>query len=414
MRLLYNIGVGFYILGIRLVSLWNRKASLWLAGRKDIFKKIQTEFQPDLPVIWIHAASLGEFEQGRPLIEALKKQYPGNKILLTFFSPSGYEIRKNYELADYVCYLPADTASNATRFIEIIQPKLVIFVKYEFWYHYLNTLKKQHIPTLLVSAIFRPQQIFFRPYGQFFRGILGCFEHIFVQDKNSLELLNKNNIQNVSITGDTRMDRVWQLSQQDKRLPIIATFKGHHDLLICGSTWPADEQFLLPAFQRLKQAYPKLKFIIAPHQIDEGHISQIEDKLPLPHSRYSKAEFADLSKPDVLIIDNIGMLSTLYRYGKYAYIGGGFGTNIHNIQEAFVYGLPVIFGPKHTKFKEAVDLINLGGGFGLQKMDEFEDYFHFLNKKIHYENARQVCLTYTEQHRGATEQVIKHIKTLNI
>lgn len=410
---LYKLSIHLYILAIRLAARWNPKAKKWIDGRKNIFQNIKKEFQPDAPVVWVHAASLGEFEQGRPLIEAIKQQYPTHKIVLTFFSPSGYEIRKNYDAADYVCYLPADTPRNAARFLDLIQPDLAIFIKYEFWFNYLNTLKKRNTPTLLVSAVFRPQQIFFRPYGQFFKQMLFCFEHIFVQDEASLSLLSQNDIQNATIVGDTRMDRVWQLSRQASKIPIVDSFKANNDLLICGSTWPADEALLFPAFQEIKNTPPNLKFILAPHQIDEPHIQQIEANLSLPSIRYSQADAANVQDADVLIIDNIGMLSSLYRYGKYAYIGGGFGSGIHNTQEAFVHGLPVLFGPKYNKFKEAVDLVAQGGAFVIEDSTALKKTLNNLTDNVNYATASQVCLDYVQAHKGATERIMTYIEIMN-
>ncbi len=413
LKSLYNLSIHLYILAIRLAARWNPKAKKWINGRKNIFQNIKKEFQPDAPVVWVHAASLGEFEQGRPLIEAIKKQYPTHKIVLTFFSPSGYEIRKNYDAADYICYLPADTPRNVARFLDLIQPDLAIFIKYEFWFNYLNTLKKRNTPTLLVSAVFRPQQVFFRPYGQFFKRMLFCFEHIFVQDEASFNLLSQNGIQNATVVGDTRMDRVWQLSRQASKIPIVDSFKANNELLICGSTWPADEALLFPTFQEIKTTQPNLKFILAPHQIDEAHIQQIEANLSCSNIRYSQANEANVQGIDVLIIDNIGMLSSLYCYGKYAYIGGGFGSGIHNTQEAFVYGLPVIFGPKYNKFKEAVDLVTQGGAFVIQDSKAFEKTLDSLSDETTYATASQVCLDYVQKHKGATERIMTYIEMVN-
>ena len=422
MTFLYNLVIHCYVLAIRITSLFNPKARKWIRGRRGIFDKLKKQFSEERFAksfyVWVHAASLGEFEQGRPIIEAIKRKYPDTKIILTFFSSSGYEIRKNYKGADIVCYLPADTPRNARQFLDIVQPDLAIFIKYEFWYNYLNTLKLRHTPTLLVSAIFREKQIFFRPYGQFFKRMLTCFEHIFVQDDFSLKLLEKNNITHASIAGDTRMDRVYQLSRNPKQFPLVAAFKGENDLLICGSTWREDEVWLLdflnktphPVETRLIASLLR-KTIIAPHDISESHIQFIINNLTLKTVRYSQANLENIHDAQVLIIDNIGMLSSIYQYGKWAYIGGGFGASIHNTQEAFVYGLPVIFGPKYHKFKEAVDLLEQGGGFAIHSGEEFEAVFEKLQNEAAYDTASQVCLKYVERNKGASQKIMTYIAT---
>ncbi len=425
MNLLYNFAIHCYVLAIRIVSLFNPKARKWIHGRRGIFEKLNTQMNilrtGSSRYVWIHAASLGEFEQGRPIIEAIKQKYPDTKIILTFFSPSGYEIRKNYEGADIVCYLPADTPRNARRFLDIIQPDLAIFIKYEFWYNYLTTLKLRHTPTLLVSAIFREKQIFFRPYGQFFKRMLTCFEHIFVQDDFSLKLLEKSKIAHASIAGDTRMDRVYQLSQNPKQFPLIEAFKGENDLLICGSTWREDEVWLLDFLNKTEHpvetrliASLRHKTIIAPHDVSESHIQYILANLEVKTVRYSQANLETIDDAQVLIIDNIGMLSSIYQYGKWAYIGGGFGASIHNTQEAFVYGLPVIFGPQYHKFKEAVDLVAQGGGFTVHSGAEFETVFQKLQDENTYNTASQICLAYVERNKDATEKIMSYIENMFI
>jgi len=408
MNILYHFAIHCYVFVIRIASLFNPKARKWIRGRRGIFEELETQFDVlragSSRYVWVHAASLGEFEQGRPIIEAIKRKYPDTKILLTFFSPSGYEIRKDYKGADWVFYLPADTPRNARRFIDIVQPDLVIFIKYEFWHNYLNTLKLRNVPTFLISAIFREKQIFFRPYGQFFKRMLMCFKHIFVQDEFSLDLLKKNTVTHASVAGDTRMDSVYQLSRNPKQFPLIEAFKGENDLLICGSTWREDEVWLLDFLNQ-----KNVKSIIAPHDISESHIRYILSNLKVKTARYSQANLETINEAKVLIIDNIGMLSSIYQYGKWAYIGGGFGTSIHNTQEAFVYGLPVIFGPKYHKFKEAVDLLTEGGGFVVHSGAEFEVTFGELQDETTYQKASEVCLNYVEQNKGATAKVMSHI-----
>jgi len=408
MTFLYNLAIHAYVLAIRIASFFNPKARKWIRGRRGIFEELETQFDVlragSSRYVWVHAASLGEFEQGRPIIEAIKRKYPDTKILLTFFSPSGYEIRKDYKGADWVFYLPADTPRNACRFLDIVQPDLVIFIKYEFWHNYLNILKLRNVPTFLISAIFREKQIFFRPYGQFFKRMLTCFQHIFVQDEFSLDLLKKNTVTHASVAGDTRMDRVYQLSRHPKQFPLIEAFKGENDLLICGSTWREDEVWLLDFLNQ-----KNVKSIIAPHDISESHIRYILSNLKGKAVRYSQANLETINEAKVLIIDNIGILSSIYQYGKWAYIGGGFGASIHNTQEAFVYGLPVIFGPKYHKFKEAVDLLAQGGGFVVHSGADFEVIFEKLQDETTYQKASEVCLNYVEQNKGATAKVMSHI-----
>jgi len=424
MTFLYHLAIHCYVLAIRIAAIFNPKARQWIRGRRGIFDELKRTFAGERLAnsrcVWVHAASLGEFEQGRPIIEQIKQKYPDTKIILTFFSPSGYEIRKDYEGADFVLYLPADTPRNARRFLDIVQPDLAIFIKYEFWYNYLNTLKLRHTPTLLVSAIFREKQIFFRPYGQFFKRMLTCFEHIFVQDDFSLKLLEKNDITHASVAGDTRMDSVYQRSRNPKQFPLIEAFKGENDLLVCGSTWREDEVWLLdflnttpsrPVETRLIASLPDgiWKTIIAPHDISESHIQYILSNLKIKAVRYSQANLETIQEAEVLIIDNIGMLSSIYQYGKWAYIGGGFGASIHNTQEAFVYGLPVVFGPKYHKFKEAVDLLAEGGGFVVHSRAEFGTVFEKLQDENTYKTASKICLDYVNQNKGATAKIMSYI-----
>jgi len=442
MTFLYHLAIHCYVLAIRIAAIFNPKARQWIRGRRGIFneliQKLSGERLANSRCVWVHAASLGEFEQGRPIIEQIKQKYPDTKIILTFFSPSGYEIRKDYGGADFVFYLPADTPRNARRFLDIVQPDLAIFIKYEFWYNYLNTLKLRHTPTLLVSAIFREKQIFFRPYGQFFKRMLTCFEHVFVQDNFSLELLQKNNLTHASVAGDTRMDSVYQLSQNPKQFPLIEAFKGENDLLVCGSTWREDEVWLLDFLNKTQSSPPPTakggdfslrerlsaslspplegaggrtvqKTIIAPHDISESHIQYILSNLKIKAVRYSQANLETIQEAEVLIIDNIGMLSSIYQYGKWAYIGGGFGASIHNTQEAFVYGLPVVFGPKYHKFKEAVDLLAEGGGFVVHSRAEFGTVFEKLQDENTYKTASKICLDYVNQNKGATAKIMSYI-----
>ena len=368
MNILYNFGIYTYKQLVNIASFRNLKARKMKQGHKEIFHYLAQNADPEGGYIWIHASSLGEFEQGRPIIEAIKAHYPEQKIAITFFSPSGYEVRKNYSKADLICYLPFDLPNNVNRFLNILKPKQAIFIKYEFWGNYLNALAKRNIPTYIISAIFRPSQIFFRPYGGYFRKILQNFEHLYVQDENSKKLLKDIGITKVSVTGDTRFDRVLEIRSQAKELPLIEQFSKEKFTLIAGSSWPKDEEIFIDYFNR----HPEMKLIIAPHEIHEEHIQFILSRLNRTTIRYTQADEKNIQKADCIIIDCFGLLSSIYRYGQVAYVGGGFGAGIHNVPEAAVYSIPVIFGPNHKKFKEAKELIIAGGGFSISKSEDFK------------------------------------------
>jgi len=407
-RLLYDLGIQFYLLAIRLTIPFREKARLWWQGRQNWQTDLRQAFAENDRPIWIHCASLGEFEQGRPLIEQLKSQFPDSKILLTFFSPSGYEIRKNYEFADHVCYLPPDTRQNAQQFLKIINPQLAIFVKYEFWYHFLSQLSKRQTPTLLISAIFHPKQPFFQWYGGFFRQMLPFFSRIFVQNEASAKLLQQIDIQHFEVAGDTRIDRVLAIAKKAEQFPKIETFAGQSPILIAGSSWPPDEAILADFIQ--KNPDSDWKFIIVPHDISEKHIRQIEALLV--HSktaRYTQTK-VDLATAKILIVDTIGMLSALYQYGKIAYIGGGFGAGIHNTLEPIAFGLPVLFGPKYEKFEEAVQLVQRGGAFVVQDAADFAQHFQKLKDSERHKKAAAVAKNYVAENQGATEKAMKFIK----
>ncbi len=405
MTFLYSTGVFLYAFLIRIASLFNPKARQWIAGRKGLKAKIESDFSnpPPTPLVWVHVASLGEFEQGRTLIEALKKQ-SSCRILLTFFSPSGYEIRKNYAFADYIYYLPLDSKKNAKWFLDATQPDFAIFVKYEFWHYYLTALKDRNIPAYLISAIFRDKQIFFKWYGAFYRKLLTTFTTIFVQDQHSVSLLSSIDIQNTIVAGDTRIDRVAQLSENPQDFPEISKFIGTNSTLVAGSTWPADEDLLLAQMQN--PAFDSFKFIIAPHETSEEHIQALCKKLPTnTYIRYSELS-TTTNEQRILIIDTIGILSSLYQYAYIAYIGGGFGAGIHNILEPATYGIPILFGPKHQKFKEAVDLVSTGGAFVIQNKQELTDKLLFLSEKNKQEKAGTVSQNYILHHRGSTDKIL--------
>lgn len=409
MLLLYDLGIQFYLLAIRLAAFFNKKARLWWNGRENWYEKMRMAIPADAHPVWIHCASLGEFEQGRPVIESLKQQHPDVKILLTFFSPSGYEIRKNYAQADYVFYLPADTARNARKFLHAVQPRLAIFVKYEFWYHYLHQLSKRNITTYLISAIFHPKQPFFNWYGRFFRRMLPFFTKIFVQNEASAKLLRQIDVHHFEIAGDTRIDRVVEIAKQAKTFPIIEQFVGNQPVLTAGSSWPPDEAILLEFInQNTNNGW---KYIFAPHDISESHILQIVQRF---HATVSVVRFSQatdsVENAQVLIIDNIGMLSSLYRYGKIAYIGGGFGAGIHNTLEPIAFGLPVLFGPKYEKFEEAVQLVRNGGAFVVKNTNDFSEIFLHLNTEAAYQKASQAARNYVIENQGATERIIQEAK----
>ncbi|MCW3072555.1 MAG: 3-deoxy-D-manno-octulosonic acid transferase [Bacteroidetes bacterium] len=409
MRLLYNISIHVYKILITAASSLNPKAKLWLDGRKNIFEKLASSISatcsPGSKLAWFHCASLGEFEQGRPLIERYKAQHPDVKILLTFFSPSGYEIRKDYKGADLVCYLPADTPSNAKRFLEIVKPSAVFFVKYEFWFNYLAELKRRDVPTYLISGIFREEQHFFKFYGSWFRKQFSSFTHFFLQDLRSEELLHSIGYKNTTVAGDTRFDRVSEIAKNVRPFPLIEKFKGGHRVLIAGSTWKEDEELIAGSAQE------NLKLIIAPHEIDEKHIESI-CALFSKYSviRYSQATESAVAAAQVLVIDNIGMLSSLYQYGTFAFIGGGFGKGIHNILEAATFGLPVVFGPNYDKFKEAVDLVKTGGAFSVSGKAEFENVRALLSDEQVLKTASHISKYYVESRTGATEKIMNAVK----
>jgi 3-deoxy-D-manno-octulosonic-acid transferase len=399
----YNIVIRFYYALIFLASFFNQKAVLWINGRK------KQAIKPHKGCIWFHFASLGEFEQGRPVLEALKIKYPGKPVVVTFFSPSGYEIRKNTPLADAVYYLPLDTAANARHFIDTLQPAMAIFTKYEYWYHFFNELNKRQIPLYIISGIFRPGQIFFKWYGGLHRKMLDMVSHFFVQDNASDQLLKNLNISQVTVSGDTRFDRVWANAQQPKELPVIAGFKANQKVFIAGSTWPKDEELLAG----LISLHPDWKFIIAPHEIGEDKINHLMGLLPQKESaRFSQISHltSHISHLRILVIDNIGMLSSLYQYGEVAYIGGGFGAGIHNTLEAAAFGLPVIFGPNYQKFREARELIELKAGISINTEDELKKAADLLMNDAEYRAfAADKIKQYVAGHTGATACILDYI-----
>lgn len=349
--MIYNLFIYLYVSAVRMAALFSEKVSKMVAGQKKTFSVLEQHIDPKAKYIWFHAASLGEFEQGRPLIEEIRRRFPGYKILQTFFSPSGYEVRKDYKGADVVCYLPLDTPGNARRFVEGTSC-MAFFIKYEFWKNYLTELHERQIPVYSVSSIFRPEQIFFKWYGGGYREVLKCFTHLFVQNQESVDLLKTIGVTETSISGDTRFDRVLDICSQAKVLSLVERFKGDRLTMVAGSSWAPDEDIFIPYFN----AHPEVKLVIAPHVIDESHLKEITGKVKGKVVRYSQATEENVAEADCLIIDCFGLLSSIYRYGEIAYIGGGFGVSIHNTLEAAVYGIPVIFGPNNKKFMEAQGL----------------------------------------------------------
>lgn len=405
-KLLYRLSISCYVLLIHIAAIFNNKAKLWVQGRKDwknrLREQLKTLGRGESALFWMHCASLGEFEQGRPLLEALRAAEPETRIVLSFFSPSGYELRKNYPLADIVCYLPADGPQHAKAWLEILKPDKVFFIKYEFWHYYLTAMQAKKIPLYLVAAVFRPNQVFFKPWGHFFRKMLTCFSTIFVQDQNSIVQLNRIGVDAVC-SGDTRIDRVLAIQSQAKDYPEVRAFVGDSPCLLCGSTWPKDEKFLAPSLKILIER--GWRIILAPHEVHEAHVAGICQRLELPEKqllRYSNIESAVLTDKKVLVIDNIGMLSSLYRFAKIAYIGGGFGKGIHNTLEAAVYQIPVLFGPKHKKFVEARDLLKLEVAFELSNPNDL------LNQlaQIDFELVQHKIQQYLHQQQGATKRII--------
>lgn len=389
-----------------LAALFDTKAKAFATGRKDFFKRFsEVVGSKSAPLIWVHCASLGEFEQGRTIIERIKDGYPQYKILLTFFSPSGYEVRKNYNKADYIFYLPWDTARNAKKFVELSNPVLAIFVKYEFWHHYARHLRARNIPLLSVSAIFRPQQIYFKSYGGFYRNILSNFSWLFVQNDESVRLLKSIHLTNVTKAGDTRFDRVHQVVKQADEIPIAKQFKANEKVMVVGSCWPEDLDVLIPFVNENSRT---LKFIVAPHEVSEEFIRNFEKSIEVKSIRYSQAS-ANLEGYSVLIIDNVGMLARLYRYGEFAYVGGAFGKGLHNILEAACYGIPIFFGDRNFgKFQEAVDLINRGGAFEVSDFRDMKEKYETVNNPQNFLVACEVTRQYVEENLGATDKIMQY------
>ena len=406
MKALYNFGIFLFSVLVHIVAPFSQKASLWVRGRRKWVENAGGKITPGDRVVWVHCASLGEFEQGRPIIEAIKKEDPHYKIVLTFFSPSGYEVRKNYPGADIICYLPLDTPGNSSRLIKLVNPSKVIFIKYEFWNNYLTRLSKKNIPVYLVSGIFRRDQHFFSWYGSFFRKILKSFTWIFVQDQNSEELLSSIGIGNVTVAGDTRFDRVIEISKTAREIPVIESFRGDEKLFVAGSSWNRDEEIITEYINR----YPgRMKWIFAPHEIDPSNIERLENLLKVKCTRFSNYDMNDHDSR-VMIIDNIGILSSVYRYAYIAEVGGGFGKGIHNILEAACWSIPVLFGPNHLNFREATDLIQREGANSFRDFNQFQQIIeNWLDDESEYKKAASAAIKYVTENSGATHQILSHI-----
>ena len=419
----YNLFLWTYRIAIKLAANWNPKARLWVNGRRDIFSKLSQSFSSKVsPLVWIHCSSLGEFEQGRPVLDGIRKEYPSAKILLTFYSPSGYEAQKNYVGADYIFYVPPDSKRNAKRFLEIVKPEFVLWIKYDYWYYYLSELKHRNIPAILVSGVFRKDQPFFKWYGRLHRYMLESFSHLLVQNEASRTLLAGLGFsENVTICGDTRFDRVVQIASQFTPVPGIEEFCGNKNIVVAGSTWDADEEEM----DHYANTNRQTKFIIAPHEVDEDHLKETE-RLFRHSIRYSqwmnymkkaasvepRAASNIHSEVNVLIIDNIGMLSRLYNYATIAFVGGGFGDDgVHNVLEAAVYGKPVIFGPVFEKYIEAIELIDEGGGFTVENALELEELFkELLTDKQLYKETAEASRNYVYTKKGATDKILQFIQ----
>lgn len=439
---MYNIAIYIYLIGVAIGSLFNKKIKKMWRGEREAVDLLKEKVDPTAKYIWFHAASLGEFEQGRPLIEQLKATHPEYKILLTFFSPSGYEVRKNYEGADIVCYLPLDTIRNARRFLRAVHPVMAFFIKYEFWYNYLHILRHRGVPVYSVSSIFRPGQVFFKWYGRNYAKVLHCITHFFVQNEVSLQLLKGIGIDEATVVGDTRFDRVLQIKEQAKKLPIVEAFKGINGkgdackddlsenackgdlsedackdnlsengckgckVFVAGSSWQPDEDI----FIRFFNDHPDWKLIIAPHVIGEDHLAYILDKLQMKAVRYTQATEQSAAEARCLIIDCFGLLSTIYRYGEIAYVGGGFGVGIHNVPEAAVWGVPVLFGPNNKRFQEAQDLLACKGSFEVTDYDSFNT---IISRLISDDKFRHQCgeasANYVKSRSGATDIIMKSV-----
>lgn len=405
--MIYDFVIYSYLLGVKIAAIFSSKPAKMVRGHREVFDILESKIKKDKQYIWFHAASLGEFEQGRPLIEYIKKEYPQYGILLSFFSPSGYEVRKDYKGADVVCYLPFDTPRNVRKFVKLANPCMAFFIKYDFWQNYLDELKSKNIPTYSVSSIFRPHQIFFRWYGKRYSNVLKTFDHLFVQNNKSKELLKTLDVTDVTVVGDTRFDRVLDIFKASKELPLVELFKNGMMTLVAGSSWEPDEDIFIKYFNE----HPNLKLIIAPHVVSDSHLAGIISKLNRPYVKYSEANAENVKSADCMIIDCYGLLSSIYRYGDIAYVGGGFGVGIHNVLEAAVYNVPVLFGPNNKKFREARHLLEEKGGFEITDANSFDQHMNkFVTDSKFLKEAGNCAGSYVKNNSGALEKIMRKIK----
>ena len=405
---MYSFGIYIYILFVRLAALFgHKKAKKMLAGHREIFAVLKEKLNPDVDYVWFHASSLGEFEQGRPMIEKLRAEHPEYRVVLTFFSPSGYQPAKNYQRADVVCYLPFDTKRNVARFLDMVRPKMAFFIKYEFWLNYLQELKKRSIPSYSVSSIFRKEQVFFKPWGGRYRLALHCMTHLFVQNVESKSLLKSVGVENATVVGDTRFDRVSKILEQARQLPLVDAFvEGDRKVFVVGSSWGNDEAVYMPFFN----THREWKLIIASHEVSEERVASIMSHYEGACVRYSTATMDEVRKADCLIVDCYGLLSSIYRYGSMAYVGGGFGVGIHNVLEAAVYGIPVFFGPNNRKFQEAQQLKSCGGGYEIVATCDFVERMDaFASDEKLLERAGKAAGDLVSTNAGATSRIFSHL-----
>lgn len=404
MSVFYTLGIRVFGLLVWLAAPFRRSARLWVEGRKGWHRRLREDIRESGSLVWFHAASLGEFEQGRPIIERVREAYGDHRVLLTFFSPSGFEVRKDYEKADFVHYLPLDTPGNAKRFLDAVRPRLAVFIRYEYWYNFLWAMFRRGIPVVMVSSVFRKDQIFFKPYGAWTRNALRRISHFFVQNEESLALLGSIGVENKSLSGDTRFDRVWAASREKREFPLVERFLGGRKCLMAGSTWPFDDRLL----KNILPAFPDLKFVVVPHHVDEANIGRIVDLFEHRATLYTRGEDQDLESVQVLVVDTIGMLTYLYRLADITYVGDGFGAGIHSVLEPAAFGMPIFFGPNYRDFQEAVDLVERGGAFAVRDQEELvQGIRRFADDENARGKAGRICRDYIEEKRGATERVMK-------
>jgi len=405
--LLYTLAIRVFGLLVWGAAGFRRAARLWVEGRRGWYRRLREDMGEKENVVWFHAASLGEFEQGRPIIESVREEYPDHPILLTFFSPSGYEVRKDFDRVDCVHYLPLDTPGNARKFLNVVQPKIAVFIRYEYWYNILGAMFRRQIPVIMVSSIFRKDQVFFKPYGTWFRTALRQISHFFVQNEESLELLEAVGVERMEMSGDTRFDRVWDAAREKREFPLVERFLAGRTCLIAGSTWPFDDQLL----KEIVPAFPDLKFVIVPHHVDAVNIRRITHLFEGEAALYSRGEDQELEKRQVLVVDTIGILTYLYRLADLTYIGDGFGAGIHSIMEPAAFGMPIFFGPNYHNFQEAVDLVERRGVFAVKDQEELVEG---IRRFAHDEGARQavgrICREYIREKRGATDRVMTGLR----